>query len=72
MTKQELPTDGFSASDELESFAQETGRSKSDIINESLSLYLWDVRFNSMKKSLTSRAKKVRIVTEEDVFRTLS
>ena len=58
-------------SHELESFAQETGRSKSDIIKESVSLYLWDVRFNSLKKNMTSRAKKVGIVTEEDVFQAL-
>lgn len=56
---------------ELESFAAETGRSKSDIIKESVALYLWDVRFNSLKKSMTRRAKKVGIVTEEDVFMAL-
>jgi hypothetical protein len=59
-------------SHELESFATETGRSKSDIIKESVALYLWDVRFNSLKKSLTRRAKGVGIVTEEDVFKALS
>lgn len=57
---------------ELEEFASKTGRSKSDIIKESVALYLWDVRFNSIKKSLTRRAKKVGIVTEEDVFKELS
>jgi predicted DNA-binding protein len=59
-------------SSELESFATETGRSKSDIIKESVALYLWDVRFNSLKKSMMRRAKKVGIVTEEDVFRALA
>jgi len=59
-------------SNELESFALETGRSKSDIIKESVTLYLWDVRFSSLKKSMTNRAKKVGIVTEEDVFKALS
>lgn len=58
-------------SHELESFAIETGRSKSDIIKESVALYLWDVRFNSLKKSMTSRAKKAGIVTEDDVFTAL-
>lgn len=57
---------------ELEEFASKTGRSKSDIIKESVALYLWDVRFNSIKKSLTRRAKKVGIVTEEDVFKAIS
>jgi predicted DNA-binding protein len=59
-------------SHELEAFAAETGRSKSDIIKESVALYLWDVRFNSLKKSLSRKAKKVGIVTEEDVFKALS
>lgn len=59
-------------SHELENFAQETGRSKSDIIKESVALYLWDARFNSIKRSLTSRAKKVGIVAEDDVFKALS
>ncbi|HBA71373.1 MAG: hypothetical protein A2X82_14390 [Geobacteraceae bacterium GWC2_55_20] len=59
-------------SHELESFAMETGRSKSDTIKESLALYLWDVRFNSLKKSMTRRAKKLGIVTEDDVFKALS
>jgi predicted DNA-binding protein len=57
---------------ELEAFATETGRSKSDIIKESVALYLWEVRFNSLKNSMTRRAKKVGIVTEEDVFKALS
>jgi predicted DNA-binding protein len=57
---------------ELEAFATESGRSKSDIIKESVALYLWDIRFNSLKKSMTRRAKKVDIVTEEDVFKALS
>lgn len=59
-------------SHELESFALETGRSKSDIIKESVALYLWDVRFNSLKKSMSRRAKKLGIVTEDDVFKELS
>ena len=59
-------------SHELESFAMETCRSKSDTIKESLALYLWDVRFNSLKKSMTRRAKKLGIVTEDDVFKALS
>ena len=59
-------------SHELESFAAETGRSKSEIIKESVALYLWDVRFNSLKKSMSRRAKKLGIVTEDDVFKALS
>jgi len=56
---------------ELETFAMETGRSKSDIIKESVALYLWDARFDSLKNSMTHRAKKVGIVTEEDVFKAI-
>jgi len=30
---------------DLEDYARKTGRKKSDIVKESVSLYLWDVRF---------------------------
>ena len=59
-------------SHELETYAAETGRSKSDIIKESVALYLWDVRFSSFKKSMNRRAKKLGIVTEDDVFKALT
>ncbi len=59
-------------SQELKSFALETGRSKSNIIKESVALYLWDVRFNSLKKSINNRANKVGLVTEETVFMSLN
>ena len=57
---------------ELEDFAKKTGRNKSDIVKESVSLYLWEARFRKIRKQLSIKAKKVGIVTEEDVYKTIS
>ncbi len=59
-------------SSELEEYAKRTGRNKSDIVKESISLYLWEVQFRETRKSLSLKAKKAGIVTEEDVFRVVS
>jgi len=57
---------------ELDAFAKKTGRNKSDIVKESISLYLWEVRFGNLRKSLSLKAKKAGWVTEEDVFKAVS
>ena len=57
---------------ELNSFAKATGRNKSDIIKESLGNYLWEIRFKETKKHLSSKAKKAGIISEDDVFKTVS
>ncbi|HEX9023740.1 MAG TPA: ribbon-helix-helix protein, CopG family [Geobacteraceae bacterium] len=57
---------------ELDEFAKATGRNKSDIVKESISLFLWESRFREIRKTLSSRAKKAGIVTEEDVFKAVS
>jgi predicted transcriptional regulator len=59
-------------SSELEALARSTGRTKSDIVKESVSLYLWETQFRRAQKKLIGRAKKKGIVSEEDVFRTVS
>jgi metal-responsive CopG/Arc/MetJ family transcriptional regulator len=59
-------------SSELEAFAKATGRNKSDIIKESISLYLWESRYRNIRKKLSSRAKKTGVVTDEDVFKVVS
>jgi metal-responsive CopG/Arc/MetJ family transcriptional regulator len=64
-----LPED---MSEELERFAKRTGRNKSDIVKESLSLFLWEERFRQTQKKLERRAKKIGIVSEDDVFREVS
>lgn len=58
--------------EELSEFARETGRNKSDVIKESLSIFLWENRFKKAQKMLFPRAKAAGIVTEEDVFREFS
>jgi predicted DNA-binding protein len=59
-------------SSELEKFAKSTGRSKSDIVKESINLYLWEVQFRKMQKRLGVKAKKRGIVSEDDVFKAIS
>ena len=57
---------------ELDAFARSTGRNKSDIVKESVSLYLWEARFRESRRRLGAKAKKAGIVTEEDVFKAVS
>ncbi len=59
-------------SSELEKFAKSTGRSKSDIVKESINLYLWEAQFRKMQKRLSVKAKKRGMVTEDDVFKAVS
>jgi len=59
-------------SSELEKFAKSTGRSKSDIVKESINLYLWEAQFRKIQRRLSVKAKKLGIVSEEDVFKAVS
>ena len=59
-------------SSELEAFAKATGRNKSDIIKESISLYLWESRYLDIRKKLSIKAKRTGVVTDEDVFKVVS
>jgi metal-responsive CopG/Arc/MetJ family transcriptional regulator len=59
-------------SSELEKFAKSTGRSKSDIVKESINLYLWEAQFHKMQRRLSAKAKKRGIVSEDDVFKAVS
>jgi predicted transcriptional regulator len=57
---------------ELNRIARKTGRSKSDILKESLSAYLRETQFRALQRYLIPRAKKAGILTEDDVFRAVS
>jgi len=57
---------------ELEAFAKATGRNKSDIVKESLSMFLWEMKLKTVQKKLSPKAKKLGIVSEEDVFKAIS
>jgi hypothetical protein len=57
---------------ELDALAKATGRNKSDIVKESLSIFLWETRFKQVKGRLIRKGKAAGIVTEEDVFRVVS
>ena len=57
---------------ELDRFAKSQGRNKSDVVKESLAIYLWETRFQNVRKRLGARAKKAGIITEDDVFTVVS
>lgn len=57
---------------ELEALAKAMGRNKSDIVKESLGLFLWETKFRNIKMKLSHKAKAAGIVTEEDVFKAVS
>lgn len=59
-------------SEDLEKFAKNSGRNKSDIVKESLSLFLWEMKLRNTQKKLASKAKQLGIVSEDDVFKTIS
>jgi predicted transcriptional regulator len=56
----------------LAQLARSTGRTKSDILKESFAAYLWETQFRALQRYLIPKAKKAGILTEEDVFRTVS
>jgi metal-responsive CopG/Arc/MetJ family transcriptional regulator len=58
--------------EQLNAFARETGRNKSDIVKESLSLFLWETQLSRAQKLFSARARVSGILTEEDVFREIS
>ena len=49
-------------SKELDKFAKNTGRNKSDIMKESLSLFLWEMKLRAVQKKLGPKAKKLGIL----------
>ncbi len=57
---------------ELSAVAKIMGRNRSDIVKESLGLFLWEMKFRSIKKKLSARAKVAGVVTEEDVLKAVS
>jgi Arc/MetJ-type ribon-helix-helix transcriptional regulator len=59
-------------SEELDRMAKASGRNKSDIVKESLSLFLWDMKLRMVQKRLGSQAKKLGMVSEEDIFKAIS
>ncbi|MCX5898889.1 MAG: CopG family transcriptional regulator [Proteobacteria bacterium] len=59
-------------SSELDAFAKSTGRNKSDIVKESICLYLWETKYKAVRKTLGAKAKKAGFVTDEDIFKAVS
>ncbi len=59
-------------SEELDRFAKSTGRNKSDIVKESLAMFLWEMKLKAVQRKLAPKAKKLGIVSEDDVFNAFS
>ncbi len=57
---------------ELSAFAKKAGRNKSDIVKESIRLFLWETEFSRTRRSLAAKAKRRRVITEEDLFKAVS
>lgn len=57
---------------ELDALAKATGRNKSDIVKESLAIFLWETRFKQVKARLVKKAKAAGVVTEDDVLNVVS
>ena len=67
-----VSTNGQELKLQLDALAKATGRNKSDIVKESLSIFLWETRFKRVKGRMVKKAKAAGIVTEEDVFKAVS
>ena len=57
---------------DLNAFAGETGRNKSDIVKESLAQYFWEARLRKAQGIFYSKAKAQGIVSEDDMLREIS
>lgn len=57
---------------ELDKLARSTGRTKSDIVKESINLYMWEARFRKLQKRVGAKAKKAGMVSEKDMFKAIS
>ena len=57
---------------ELNHFAKATRRNKSDIVKESLSNYLWEIKFKDTKRRLAAKIKVAGFITDDDIFKAVS
>jgi metal-responsive CopG/Arc/MetJ family transcriptional regulator len=57
---------------ELNAFAKKMGHNKSDILKESLGLYLWEAKLRNAQKMFFPKAKARGIITEEDMLKEIS
>ena len=57
---------------ELNAFAKEMGRNKSDILKESLGRYLWEAKLHKAQKMFFPKSKAKGIITEDDMFKEIS
>lgn len=58
--------------EQLEKYVRSSGRNKSDVVRESVTLYLWEAKLRETQRKLGSKAKKTGIVTEEDALKAIS
>ena len=55
--------------EQLERYVRDSGRNKSDVVRESISLYLWETKLTETQRRLGRKAKKAGIVPEEDALK---
>jgi len=54
--------------DRLDRFAKQSGLSRSDVLRESLSDYLFSRDFKELRARMTARAAKKGLLTDQDIF----
>ncbi len=57
---------------ELDRMARRTGRSRSDLAREALRRYIWEDRLARLRETLAPAARKKGVVTDEDIFKSVS
>ena len=57
---------------DLDAFAEATGRSRSQIVQESLRRQLASAQFHSLRRWLVPKARAAGLYTDDDVFREIS
>ena len=58
--------------EQLEKYVRNSGRNKSDVVRESVTIYLWEAKLRETQRKLGIKAKKAGIVTEEDALKAIS
>ena len=57
---------------ELDKSAEKSGRTRSEIVKEALRIFLWEEKFQALRREIRPKAKKKGYLTDEDVFKDIS
>jgi metal-responsive CopG/Arc/MetJ family transcriptional regulator len=57
---------------DLYKMAKNTGKTKSELIKDALRVFLWEEKFKKIKRTVSLKAKAKKLITDDDVFKTIS